>query len=245
MTAYYNEKNQFCAQWLRNLIAAGQLPAGDVDERSIEEVTADDVAGYRQCHWFAGIGGWPLALRIAGVPETAEVWTGSPPCQDNSVAAAVHGRRTGLRGERSGLAHKWLDLVGARQPALVYFENVPGVAPWLAEITGCLAGAGYSVAESERSSEGAGAPHQRRRVWLAAHRGGARLPIARRPESPAAISDPRAAPPRGSWVATPGGFRPVDDGLPERVGAVHAYGNAIDPWVAAAFVTASLTYNSN
>lgn len=30
MAAYYNEKNPFCAQWLRNLIAAGHLPAATV-----------------------------------------------------------------------------------------------------------------------------------------------------------------------------------------------------------------------
>lgn len=116
MTVYYNENNPFCAQWLRNLIAAGHLPAGDVDDRSIEDVEPADVAGYVQCHWFAGVGGWPLALRLAGVSPTAKVWTGSPPCQQNSNAAAVHGRRTGLRGHQSGLAGKWLELVAACTP---------------------------------------------------------------------------------------------------------------------------------
>ncbi len=49
MSAYYNEINKFCAEWLRNLIAAGHLPAGDVDERSIEGVTPNDLAGYNLC----------------------------------------------------------------------------------------------------------------------------------------------------------------------------------------------------
>ena len=39
---------------------------GDVDKRSIEEVAADDIAGYDRCHFFAGIAGWDLALRLAG-----------------------------------------------------------------------------------------------------------------------------------------------------------------------------------
>ena len=63
---YYNEIDQFAAQWLRNLIDAGHLPKGDVDTRSISEVRAADLTGYTQCHFFAGIGGWPLALRQAG-----------------------------------------------------------------------------------------------------------------------------------------------------------------------------------
>ena len=38
MTAYYNEIDPYAAQWIRNLIAAGHIAAGDVDERSIEDV---------------------------------------------------------------------------------------------------------------------------------------------------------------------------------------------------------------
>jgi len=32
---YYNEIDKFAAQWLRNLIEAGLIPKGEVDERSI------------------------------------------------------------------------------------------------------------------------------------------------------------------------------------------------------------------
>jgi hypothetical protein len=42
---YYNEHDPFAAQWLRNLIAGGMIPAGDVDARDIQEVTADDLRG--------------------------------------------------------------------------------------------------------------------------------------------------------------------------------------------------------
>ena len=44
--AYYNEFDRFAAAWLRELIAAGHIPAGDVDERSIADVTPGDLAGY-------------------------------------------------------------------------------------------------------------------------------------------------------------------------------------------------------
>jgi len=73
--AYYNEFDPYAAQWLRNLINAGLIPVGDVDERSIVDVRSDDLAGYRQCHFFAGIGGWALAARLAGWPDDREIWT--------------------------------------------------------------------------------------------------------------------------------------------------------------------------
>ena len=45
MPAYYNEHEPYAAQWLRNLIAAGQIAPGDVDARDIQDVTPDDLAG--------------------------------------------------------------------------------------------------------------------------------------------------------------------------------------------------------
>ena len=233
MKAYYNEINPFCAAWLRNLIAAGHIPAGDVDERSIEDVEPDDVSGYDQCHFFAGIGGWPLALRLARFHDSRGVWSGSPPCQDNSVAAAIHGGRDGLDGERSGLAHRWLDLVEAHRPQGILFENVPGIDPWLDQITGRLGQLGYRVRKPQRSSADVGAPHLRRRVWVVADLGGKGLPQSGRPSAPAPYCDPRSTPPGDVFITGPRGTRPVDDGLPSRVAGVHAYGNAIDPWAAA------------
>ena len=56
MMVYYNEIDPFAAQWLRELINAGAIASGEVDERSIEDVTADDLAGFCQHHFFAGIG---------------------------------------------------------------------------------------------------------------------------------------------------------------------------------------------
>ena len=85
MPSYYNEWSPFEAQWLRNLIRAGKLPPGDVDERSITEVKPDDLRGYDQAHFFCGIGGWPLALRLARVPDDFRCFTGSCPCQQNGA----------------------------------------------------------------------------------------------------------------------------------------------------------------
>ena len=63
--SYYNEIDPFAAQMLRNLIKAGHIAPGDVDERSIEDVRPDDLRGYAQCHFFAGVGVWSYALRRA------------------------------------------------------------------------------------------------------------------------------------------------------------------------------------
>lgn len=52
---YYNEHNKHAAQWLRNLIAGGMIPPGYVDDRSVEDVHPNDLRGYIQCHFFAGI----------------------------------------------------------------------------------------------------------------------------------------------------------------------------------------------
>ena len=118
MTAYYNENEPFAAAWLRNLIAAGHIMAGDVDERSIEGIAADDLEGYDRCHFFAGIAGWDLALQIAGWGDHP-VWTGSCPCQPISSA----GQRKGQADKR----HLWPafhHLIAERRPPTVFGEQV-------------------------------------------------------------------------------------------------------------------------
>ena len=119
MTAYYNEINPYAAQWLRNLIAAGYIADGDVDERDIRDVKADDTMGYTQCHFFAGIGGWSLALRLAGWPDDRPVWTGSCPCQPFSAA----GKKQGMQDDRH-LWPVWFNLIRERRPVTVFGEQV-------------------------------------------------------------------------------------------------------------------------
>ena len=80
MSVYYNEFCPKTAAWLRELIAAGLIPDGDVDERSICDVQADDVRHYTQRHWYAGIGGWARTLQLAGWPADRPIDTLSCPC---------------------------------------------------------------------------------------------------------------------------------------------------------------------
>ena len=116
---YYNEIDPFCVEWLRNLIKEGHLPDGIVDDRSIEDVTPADLEGFDQCHFFAGIGLWPLSLQRAGVPSTRRLWTGSCPCQPFSAA----GEGKGFADERH-LWPAWSHLIGQCHPELIFGEQV-------------------------------------------------------------------------------------------------------------------------
>ncbi|TQE90336.1 MAG: DNA cytosine methyltransferase, partial [Spiribacter salinus] len=123
MAVYYNDADPAACAWLRELISAGLLPDGEVDARSILDVEPADLRGFTQCHFFAGIGGWPYALRLAGIAGDLSVWTGSPPCQPFSQA----GQRKGQDDDRH-LAPAFLQLVAACRPELVFGEQVASAA---------------------------------------------------------------------------------------------------------------------
>ncbi|WP_250438746.1 DNA cytosine methyltransferase [Delftia tsuruhatensis] len=165
MPAYYNEIDPYAAQWLRNLIAAGHIAPGVVDERSIEDVHPSDLRGFKQCHFFAGIGVWSLALRRAGWPDDRPVWTGSCPCQPFSAAGAG----AGFDDERHLWPHfHWL--IQERRPPTVFGEQVASrdADPWIDLVQDDLEGLGYGVAAVPFPSAGVGAPHIRDRLyWVA------------------------------------------------------------------------------
>jgi len=162
---YYNEHDKFAAAWLRELIADGQLPPGDVDERDIQDVRPNDLVGYTQCHFFAGIGGWKLALMRSGWPDDRPVWTGSCPCQPFSSA----GKRAGTADERH-LWPSWFWLIQQCGPATVFGEQVasPDALVWLDVVQPDLEGAGYAVGVADMCAAGVGAPHIRQRLWFVA-----------------------------------------------------------------------------
>jgi DNA (cytosine-5)-methyltransferase 1 len=121
VTALYNEIEPFAAAWMRELMANGHIAQGVVDERSISDLTPADVAGPGQRHFFAGIGGWSYALRLAGVSDDADIWTGSCPCQPFSSA----GKRRGTDDPRH-LWPTWFALIRECRPAIVFGEQVAG-----------------------------------------------------------------------------------------------------------------------
>lgn len=163
---YYNEFDPKAAAWLRELIAQGLIPAGDVDTRSITEIQPHELTKYTQCHFFAGIGGWPLALALAGWPATESIWTGSCPCQPFSV-----GNIEGLG--RDDPRHLWpvfSKLIKEQAPNLVLGEQVDDAIPdgWLDEVFHDLEMEGYACAPAVLPARAYGTEHWRDRLfWVA------------------------------------------------------------------------------
>jgi DNA (cytosine-5)-methyltransferase 1 len=172
VVVYYNEKDPFAAEWLRNLIAANMIAPGDVDERSIEDVIPLELAKYTQCHFFAGIGVWSYAMRRVGWPDDHQCWSGSCPCQPFSQA----GQGAGFTDER----HLWpafFHLIEQCRPNIVFGEQVasPGGLAWLDLVQSDLEGTDYAFGALDQCAAGFGAPHIRQRLYWMAYDDGAGL----------------------------------------------------------------------
>lgn len=217
MTAYYNEIEPNAAAWLRELIKEGEIAPGEVDERSIVDVRGSDLAGFTQCHFFAGIGGWSLALRYAGWGDHRPVWTGSCPCQPFSAA----GKRKGFADDR----HLWPEfkrLIAQRRPSIVFGEQVASAAEWLRLVRSDLEALEYAVGAMPIEAASAGADHLRDRYWFVAHAHDARRQGRQLlPE----CADQRAARPDGVADAESLGRRA---GLREISAVEHGNGSASD-----------------
>lgn len=246
---YVNEIDPFCAKWIQNLMDADVLPRGHIDTRSIEDVTPNDLAGYTQHHFFAGLGGWIYALDLAGWPRDRAVWTGSCPCQPFSQA----GEGAGFEDER----HLWpafQHLIAQCRPSVVLGEQVASkdADAWIDLVHADMEGMGYAFGCVPFAAAGVGAPQARERTsWVADTYGtglqghgqsgwkhGAQrwADAARHPAASGVVE----------WVTDREGFtrpiesgtRPLAHGISGRVGRLCAYGNAIVPQQQAEFIRA-------
>ncbi|WP_213132957.1 DNA cytosine methyltransferase [Citrobacter sp. FP75] len=305
--AYYNEIDLFAAQWLRNLIDAGHIAPGIVDTRSIEDVTPNDLKGFTQCHFFAGIGVWSYALRLVGWPDDKPIWTGSCPCQPFSPA----GKGNGFADER----HLWPAfhwLIGQCRPVIVAGEQSGSADAnvWIDLVQTDMESLGYAFGAVAFPSAGVGAPHIRDRAYWVADTSGERIFTQRFGEaaSPQAGTGEEEREQRfwlnlgagsgvtggvantcreglqgwvfgwedaqreainghagcdgtdrgcgpvngfwrsadwlhcrdGNWRPVKPGLKPLVDGVAGRVGKIRAYGNAVNAYAAAAFLSAYL-----
>lgn len=137
----------------------------------------------------------PVYDDIRTIPDVAaDIIFGGPPCQETSVAAAIHGKRSG---------HSlWPYMLCAGLNAGVEWfvvEQPPGHAAWEAQVYRHLCQAGYHVARLVFGAEDIGAPYPRRRVYLIACTSLPRLEVAWAARSSAIESAKRAAMARGDW----------------------------------------------
>jgi len=172
MTAIYNEIEPYASEWLSNLIDAGVVARGQVLTQSIEELTPEDLHDATQAHFFAGIGTWSHALRLAGVPDCFPVWTGSCPCQPFSSAG-----RGRAADDARHLWPAWFPLIEKCRPSLIFGEQSASRLgrSWFDAVSADLESLDYAVAAVDLCAAGTGAPYIRQRLyWVAYADGGQR-----------------------------------------------------------------------
>lgn len=237
MSAYYNENHPYLVEWLKCLIKKKLIAPGDVDERNIQEVKPDDLKKYTQCHFFAGLGGWSKALRLANWPDELEVWTGSCPCQPFSR----NGDRNGFKDKRH-LWPSWKQLIKERKPSVIFGEQTAATPEWLRLVRSNLETLDYAVGAIPIEAASAGAFHTRDRFWFVAdsyssdrQRGDRPLQMGRQPSEKKVTKNGRRQ--SFKWPAKP--TVPIlAYGIPFRVERCGAFGNAIDLRPATVFIKA-------
>jgi DNA (cytosine-5)-methyltransferase 1 len=252
---YYNEFDPKTAAWLRQLIKNGAIPDGHVDERSITDVSPSDLKGYVQCHFFAGIGGWSLALQLAGWPSCLPVWTGSCPCQPFSKG----GNSLGYNDPRD-LWHSMHRLISFIRPQFVFGEQVERAIKfgWFDRLQADLAKDNYSSGGVVMGAHSKALPHPRQRLFWFAHTSGEldlgkKLPQERWSSSIPSIwqsekifqegqgrVDELVARRIAERVSSYSEALSILDGIPGRMVGIRGAGNAIVPQVAAEFIRASV-----
>lgn len=171
MSVYYNEFDPKAAAWLRQLIDNGNIAPGYVDERSILDVKPEDLEGYTQHHFFAGIGVWSYALRNAGWSDDTPVCTASLPCQPFSAA----GNHKGKDDERHLLPH-FMQLVKQCGFNTIFGEQVERAIrhEWLDDLQANMEAEGYAIGHCVLGAHSVNAAHQRQRLYWVAHSIGTR-----------------------------------------------------------------------
>jgi DNA (cytosine-5)-methyltransferase 1 len=252
----YNEIDDYAVHWLRALISEGHVAPGRVERTGIEHLRPEHVANAKQVHFFAGIGVWSHALRLAEWPDDRPVWTGSCPCQPFSQAGSARGS-----SDARHLWPAWFALIRECRPPVIFGEQVASKSGryWLDAVSADLETLGYAVGAADLCAAGVGAPHIRQRLFWVAYADGdanqqyaGELPgdeVQHVERGPHCNYTPQ---PNGKdnawsvadWMPCDDGLRrpfesgtpPLVDGAPEVLGRLRGYGNAIVAPLAAQFI---------
>lgn len=110
---------------------------------------------------------WSDVCTFDGKPwkGIVDVISGGFPCQDISIA----GKGAGLDGSRSGLWSEFARIIGEVRPQFVFVENSPALTfRGLGRVLGDLSEMGFNAEWGIVSAADAGAPHERKRIWIVA-----------------------------------------------------------------------------
>jgi site-specific DNA-cytosine methylase len=245
--AFYNDIDAYCCKVLRHRIERGDLPEGDVVEGDIRDINGEDLREYGHVHLFAGIGGFPLGFKWAGVPADWRIVTGGFPCQDISGA----GPRVGINGPRSGLWREMFRIICELRPDIVCVENVADLLiRGIGRVLGDLASIGYDCEWDSLRAHDFGAPHLRERVFIVANAGrfngkarmaqercggqGGRCEVAKERGANRVFTELGAeiSPALQAWNECEPVMDRMAHGIPKRVDRAVSLGNAIVPQIA-------------
>lgn len=259
---FYNDSDPEKCRWLEKLIAAQAIPPGVVSSTPIQDLRPSDLVGFTQCHFFAGIAGWSLALELANWPAYVPVWTGSCPCQPFSITGK---KQTSL--DARDLWIHFYDLISQCRPPIILGEQVasPDGRQWFSRVRADLEDHSYAVGCADLCSASVGAPHKRQRLHWVADTYGTRPQGHPWNETESlqlglfnSIAAGHFGPPGGRdfWsnfgvlpyrsakVRFEPSTLPLAHGIPARVGRLHGYGDAINPVLAAHFIHSYLLARS-
>jgi DNA (cytosine-5)-methyltransferase 1 len=252
MKIVYSDIDNFACKWLEKLIEYDQLLPGRVVKSCITQITEEVIGDCDILHLFCGIGGWPLALEMAGIPKNIKILTGSCPCQPFSSA--------GLGLAEFDDRHLWPEMrriIDVWNPSIVFGEQVAGKLgiEWFDNVRYDLETRNYAVGMAVLPAFSANAFHKRERIFYVAYNNSHRLqknwrhgelyvPIKWRNEN-INITCPsiydisvKQSEFDSKWYYVPSGYDicSVANAIPNYVGRVRGFGNAIVPTLAAKFV---------
>jgi site-specific DNA-cytosine methylase len=162
----------------------------------IETAALCEIETWRQKVLRANFPGVPIYddVRYIDPYIEADIIIGGPPCQQTSVASAIHGFRSG-----DSLWPWMLKACNLVSPDWIVVEQPPGNATWEAQVASDLQSDGWHVGRFEFGACDVGAPYLRRRVFLVACTSLPRLEVARLALPRAIDETKRAANARGDW----------------------------------------------